>query len=381
MSGTSQKANSFDVVVIGGGLVGASIAYGLAKNDPRTTVAVLDEGDIALRASRGNFALVWVQSKGVGMPEYAGWTVRGAGLWPAFAAQLKAETGLDVCLHQPGGFHLALSETEVERRANLLKRLHNQPGMQRYDYEIMDHSRVKAMMPEIGPDVVGASFCQLDGHVNSLRLFRALHTAMVGAGVRYLPNHPAEAIAHEGGAFRITTPKGEIQAGKVVLAAGNGNARLGPMVGLDVPVRPQRGQVVVTERTQPFLPYPVVTIRQSDEGTVMLGDSVEEAGPDPTVGLPIVSAIAERAVRMFPRIGGLNVVRTWAALRVMTKDGFPIYDQSLSCPGAFVATCHSGVTLAATHAFVVAPAIAAGRLPAADFEVFSARRFHVSAAA
>jgi len=380
MSGTSQTANSFDVVVIGGGLVGASIAYGLAKTDPRTTVAVLDEGDIALRASRGNFALVWVQSKGVGMPEYAGWTVRGAGLWPTLAAQLKAETGLDVCLQQPGGFHLALSDTELERRANLLQRLHNQPRMQRYDYEIMDHSRVKAMMPEIGPEVVGASFCPLDGHVNSLRLFRALHTAMVGSGVRYLPNHPAEAIAYEGGAFRITTPKGEIRAGKVVLAAGNGNARLGPMVGLDVPVRPQRGQVVVTERTQPFLPHPVVTIRQSDEGTVMLGDSVEEA-VEPKVGLPIVSAIAERAVRMFPRIGGLNVVRTWAALRVMTKDGFPIYDQSLSCPGAFVATCHSGVTLAATHAFVVAPAIAAGRLPAEDFEVFSARRFHVSAAA
>ncbi len=380
MSDTSQKANSFDVVVIGGGLVGASIAYGLAKTDPSTTVAVLDEGDIALRASRGNFALVWVQSKGVGMPEYAGWTVRGAGLWPALAAQLKAETGLDVCLQQPGGFHLALSDTELERRANLLQRLHNQPKMQRYDYEIMDHSRIKAMLPEIGPDVVGGSFCPLDGHVNSLRLFRALHTAMVGAGVRYLPNHPAEAIAFEGGAFRITTPKGEIRAGKVVLAAGNGNARLGPMVGLDVPVRPQRGQVVVTERTQPFLPHPVVTIRQSDEGTVMLGDSVEEA-VEPIVGLPIVSAIAERAVRMFPRIGGLNVVRTWAALRVMTKDGFPIYDQSLSCPGAFVATCHSGVTLAATHAFVVAPAIAAGRLPAADFEVFSARRFHVSAAA
>ncbi|WP_029002685.1 NAD(P)/FAD-dependent oxidoreductase [Azorhizobium doebereinerae] len=375
----SAPSQTYDVAVIGGGLVGASIAYGLAKGGTR--VAVLDEGDIALRASRGNFALVWVQSKGMGMPEYAGWTVRGAGLWPQLAAMLKADTGLDLCLEQPGGFHLALSEAELEKRKGLLQRLHNQPRMHSYDYEIMDHSRVKAMLPEIGPQVVGASYCPLDGHVNSLRLFRALHTAMERAGVRYLPNHPAEQVAYEAGAFRVATPRGEVRAGKVVLAAGNGNARLGPMVGLDVPVRPQRGQVVVTERTQPFLRYPVVTVRQTDEGTVMLGDSVEEAGPDPTVGLPIVSSIADRAVRMFPRLGGLNVVRTWAALRVMTKDGFPIYDQSVSCPGAFVATCHSGVTLAATHAFVVAPAIAAGRLPAEEFEVFSARRFHVPAAA
>ncbi|BAF87233.1 opine oxidase subunit B [Azorhizobium caulinodans ORS 571] len=375
----SAAANEFDVAVIGGGLVGASISYGLARGGAR--VAVLDEGDIALRASRGNFALVWVQSKGLGMPEYAAWTVRGAGLWPQLAQALKADTGLDVTLQQPGGFHLALSEAELEKRSNLLQRLHNQPRMMRYDYEILDHARVKEMMPEIGPQVVGASYCPLDGHVNSLRLFRALHTAMERAGARYFANHGVEAIAYEGGEFRIATARGEVRAAKVVLAAGNGNARLGPMVGLDVPVRPQRGQIVVTERTQPFMRYPVVTVRQTDEGTVMLGDSVEEAGPDPTVGLPIVSAIADRAVRMFPRLGGLNVVRTWAALRVMTKDGFPIYDQSATCPGAFVATCHSGVTLAATHAFVVAPAIAAGGLPREDFEVFSARRFHVPAAA
>jgi glycine/D-amino acid oxidase-like deaminating enzyme len=65
----------------------------------------------------------------------------------------------------------------------------------------------------------------------------------------------------------------------------------------------------------------------------------------------------------------------------MTQDGFPIYDQSESCPGAFLATCHSGVTLAANHALVLAPLIAAGKLPAEEFGVFSARRFDVPAAA
>ena len=90
--------------------------------------------------------------------------------------------------------------------------------------------------------------------------------------------------------------------------------------------------------------------------------------------------MAARAVRMFPRLAALNVVRTWAALRVMTKDGFPIYDQSESCPGAFVATCHSGVTLAAGHALFLAPMLAAGAL-APELAVFSARRFDVSQAA
>jgi len=166
----------------------------------------------------------------------------------------------------------------------------------------------------------------------------------------------------------------------VVLAAGVANARLGPMVGLDVPVRPQRGQLIVTEKTAPFLRYPVSTIRQTDEGGVMIGDSQEEK-VEPVVGHKVIAVLADRAQRMFPKLAPLNIVRAWAALRVMTRDGFPIYEQSTQCPGAFVATCHSGVTLAAGHAFTLAPLIARGQMPAEIFQPFSTGRFHVQKAA
>jgi glycine/D-amino acid oxidase-like deaminating enzyme len=372
-------APSYDVAVVGGGLVGAATAWGLARIGQR--VLVLDEGDIAYRASRGNFALVWVQSKGLGMPEYAGWTVRSSNAWGGFAAELESETGIPISFERRGGFQLCLSEQELESRAQLLKRLHNQPAMVSYPYEILDRTGVARLLPQIGPDVVGGSYCPIDGHANSLRLFRALHLGMQRRGVAYRPQHGVETIERTGSEFRITTAAGDFTAGKVVLAAGNGNARLAPMVGLSAPVRPQRGQIIVTEKAAPFLDYPVSTVRQTDEGGVMVGDSQEEAGFDPSVGFPILATMALRAVRMFPLIGSLNVVRTWAALRVMTQDGFPIYDQSESCPGAFLATCHSGVTLAANHALVLAPLIAAGKLPAEEFGAFSARRFDVSAAA
>jgi glycine/D-amino acid oxidase-like deaminating enzyme len=153
------------------------------------------------------------------------------------------------------------------------------------------------------------------------------------------------------------------------------------MVGLCIPVRPQRGQLIVTERIAPFLHYPVQCVRQTDEGGVMIGDSQEEAGADPTVTSPVISVMADRAARMFPQLASLNVVRTWAALRVMTRDGFPIYEQSESCPGAFAAVCHSGVTLAAAHALFLAPHIAAGHLPPEEFYSFSAKRFDVPALA
>jgi glycine/D-amino acid oxidase-like deaminating enzyme len=378
MATEARAGDEFDVAVVGGGLVGVATAWGLSREGCR--VVILDEGDRAVRASRGNFALVWVQSKGLGLAPYAGWTIRSSNAWRGFSDLLKQETGLDVSFQRPGGFHLCLSEKELETRANVLKRLHNQPGIVDYKTEILTHDQVKAMLPDIGPEVVGGSFCPLDGHVNSLRLFRTLHAALNARGVTYLPSHRVDAITKEAGEFRLATPHGEIRAAKVALAAGNANMRLAPMVGLEAPMRPERGQIVVTERLRPFLNHPVVTLRQTDEGTVMIGDSKEESVDPSGLTIGVSATEAERAVRQFPLLANVNVVRTWSAIRVMTQDGFPIYDESQSHPGAFTVCCHSGVTLAANHALTIAPMIARGALDASLVAPFSARRFHVQEA-
>lgn len=368
----------YDAAILGGGLVGTAIGLGLAGQGLRT--AILDEGDVAHRASRGNFALVWVQSKGMGMPRYSSWTRDSVRLWPGYAAALREESGIDLSLQQSGGFTLALGEPELERRAANMARLVAQPGFEHLDYEVWDRAQLRQVFPEIGPEVAGAIFCPMDGHVNSLRLFRAQHVVFARRGGAYLPNVPAEEVTPlPGGGFRVRSGTRSIEAERVILAAGVGNARLAPMVGLEAPVRPLRGQAMVTEKMAPFLSHPIVTLRQTDEGGVMMGDSQEEAGFDESTGLGILGAMADRAARMFPRLGQASIVRTWSALRVMTKDGFPIYQHSDAAPGAFLTTCHSGVTLAAAHALRVAPMIAAGRLDDA-LDAFHPRRFHVPAA-
>ncbi|TCR65310.1 FAD-dependent oxidoreductase [Bosea sp. BK604] len=368
-----------DITVIGGGLVGAAIAFGLAQQ-PGMRVAVLDEGDIARRASRANFALVWVSSKGVGMPEYATWSMDSADGWAGLAASVREISGIDVAYERPGGFLMCLSDAEMDARIRTMKVMQAQTGAPQYAYEILDHAGVRKRLPAIGPDVVGAIYCDLDGHVNSLRLFRALHVAMARLGVSYRPEHPVDTIVPGQDGFRIRGPWGEFTTGRVVLAAGLDNARLAAMVGLSAPVVPSKGQIIITEKAAPFLNYPVQTVRQTDEGGVMVGDSQEDLGFDTQVTYPVISVMAQRAVRMFPLLAGLNVVRTWSASRVMSPDGFPIYEQSREWPGAFVATCHSGVTLAAAHAQILAPAIRAGRLPD-DLACFSARRLNVPKAA
>lgn len=368
-----------EVAVVGGGIVGAALAYGIARTGARVTV--LDEGDLAFRASRGNFALVWVQDKGLGMPAYATWSRASADLWPGFAAELREETGVDVAFERPGGFKLCLSEQELAVQRDELLSLNAQPDMERpHEFEVLTPEQTRRMLPGLGPAVVGALYSPLDGHVNSLRLFHALHVALGRRGVRYVPHCSVGSIAAERDGFSIRSRGSVLRAKRLVLAAGLSNARLAPMVGLDAPVRPVKGQILITEKAAPFLHYPVLTLRQTDEGGVMIGDSQQERGFNLDVEPAINAVMASRAARMFPVIGRLNIVRSWAALRVMSPDGFPIYQESRAYPGAFVASGHSGVTLAAAHTLLLAPLLARGSIPG-ELSAFGTRRFHVPAAA
>ena len=368
----------FDAIVIGGRLVGSAIAYGLVRTHLR--VALLDEGDVAFRAARGNFGLVWVQSKGDGAPHYQRWTRRSAQEWPALAAELEAKTGILVGHERPGGVHLCLGEAELTARHAMMERMRVQSGNFGFDYRMVDRRELTDMLPGLGTAVSGASWTPYDGHANPLGLLHALYKGFAENGGRFLPNNTVAEARAAPGDFRIQLASGEISAPKVVLAAGLGNADLARHFGLSAPVKPLKGQILVTERARQVLPMPTTTIRQTVEGSIMLGDSQEDAGFDTSQRPAVMQTIARRAVLSFPWLRDLQIVRAWAALRVMPPDGLPIYDQSERFPGAFTANCHSGVTLAGAHANLFAPMVAAGALDPA-LELFSAKRFDVSAAA
>ncbi|SKD00942.1 Glycine/D-amino acid oxidase [Burkholderia sp. CF099] len=372
---TRNSSANPDVLVLGGGLVGSAVAWGLAREGAQVTV--LDQDDGAFRASRGNFGLVWIQGKGYGLSPYARWSRSSATRWPALAAALLDETGIDVALRQPGGFHFCFSDDDLADRAKRLGTLQRELGD--YPYQLLDAREVRERLPQIGPDVIGASYTPMDGHVNPLKLLRALHTGMQRCGVKLVNNEEALRITPDSGGFAVQGKRGTYRAARVVLAAGLGNRALAPHVGLHAPVAPNRGQVLISERVAPFLHYPTLNVRQTDEGTVQFGDSMEEVGLNDFTTTHVLSDIARRGVRAFPMLKNVRLVRTWAALRVYSPDGFPIYDQSAVHPGAFVVTCHSGVTLAAAHALRIAPWITGGAMPD-ELPAFSGARFTESPA-
>jgi glycine/D-amino acid oxidase-like deaminating enzyme len=369
---------SFDGIVIGGGLVGTATGYGLACAGLK--IVILDEGDVAYRASRGNFGLVWVQSKGLGAPHYQRWTRASAEAWPLLATELSERTGIAIGLEQSGGVQLCLGDDELEKRRMTMEQMRAEAGNFGFDYRMIEHDELAALLPGLGPAVTGASWTPYDGHVNSLALFHALHRGFAAKGGTYLANRRVSAADAAPSDFRIEAGGETITAPKIVLAAGLGNAKLAPLFGLSAPVRPQRGQILVTERTTRAWPIPLGSIRQTPEGSILLGSSEEEVGFDTGQKPEIMRNIARRAVLSFPWLAELQIVRAWAALRVMPPDGLPIYDESERFPGAFTANCHSGVTLAAAHARLFAPMVATGALDPV-LAPFSARRFDVPAAA
>lgn len=362
-----------DIAVIGGGLVGLAIANGLIKQN--LNVTIFDEADIALRASRGNFGLVWVQGKGDTCMEYARLSRLSAQLWPQLAAEIESNTGIDIQLEQNGGLFFCPTAEEFEQRAQVLSSMREQLGGD-YPFEMLDNQALCKLVPEIGPTVAGASFSQMDGHVNPLLTMRALTENFIAQGGQLVNQGSINDISGEAGNYCINTGSQQHRAAKVVLAAGLGNLSLAPKLGMTATLEPNRGQVLIAERVKPFLRYPTSHVRQTAEGTIQCGDSKEDVGFDPGTTPQVMAQIAKKAITLFPLLADAKLVRAWGALRIMTPDGYPIYQHSATHPGAYMVSCHSGVTLAAAHAGPIADWIVNDRFNL-DFsmEVFRANRF------
>lgn len=363
-----------DLLVVGGGLLGAAIALGAARAG--ATVTVLDQGDLAHRASRGNFGLVWVSGKGDRLPHYARWCRDAVQAWPALACDLLEHTGIDVALQQRGGLHLCMTENELQLREAALRRIDKAVGGA--PFEMLDHAALKSLVPGIGPSVAGASFSPLDGHCNPLKLLHALHAALVACGVAVVGGVDVSRIVPTGRGFEVgSRDRRAWRAARVVVAAGLGTSELAAQVGLHAPVQPNRGQMLITERLRPFLPYPSAGVRQTDEGSVQLGNSFEDVGLDSGTLASTISSIARDATTAFPMLARVRLVRAWGCLRVLTPDSLPIYQESASCPGAFVATTHSGVSLAALHVQAIGPWMAGAAAAPDGIDGFAGDRFLV----
>lgn len=371
-----------EFAVIGGGIVGAAIAFGLLRRGRR--VSLIDAGDPDIRAATANFGLVWVNGKGRGFPAYQHWTRRSATLWPAFCEELEEVTGMGLEYHCDGGLKFCLGDDEMRQQSDHLRQLRIEAPELPDDSEIVTRHELQSLLPgaRLGQDVTGGVYCSADGHANPLRLWRALRDGIGRLGGEVLTGFPVTALERRDGEFSIRSGAREHRAGRIVLTAGLGNRELAAHLGMDFPIRAERGQILVTERLAPWLRLPGNGVRQTDDGTIMIGSTKESVGLDRSATADQARRMAARAVRILPDLDQVRLVRQWGGLRVLSPDGFPLYARAPGTPDCSVIACHSGVTLAAAHARDLAAALDGERVDIGTgtevFESFSERRFDVS---
>ena len=364
-----------DVIVVGDGVIGLAVACGLLQLGLR--VSLFGGGGHTLRASLGNFGLVWVQGKGRGARHYAEWCRLTADRFPEFERWIYDETGIDISYRKPGGLTLCHSEQEYEKRSVILELLSRESRDGYYDGEMIGREAAQKVVGDkikLGPKIVGASYSPHDGYLNPLALLRALLIYFRQNGGDYHPDTPVNLIEPDSSRFRVSTRLGRFSSAKLVVAAGLATKHLAGMVGIDAPVIPERGQLMVTERVQPILSVPISGIQQTVEGSFIVGLSNEKIGINTETNFSVIKCMADRVRSALPALGKLQVVRSWAALRVLSPDGMPIYQQSQTSPGAYAVTSHSGVSLAPLHLTEISRWIMDGTSPA-EFDKFSSGRF------
>lgn len=371
-----MRLSSADVVVIGGGVIGAAAAFSLSKAGVRVTL--VERRGLGQEASGANVGLITL---------FSSHSLEEPDPGPVYAltresvdayATLGDEVGIDIEYERSGGVVIA----ETADRLAALRRAHDGYRRHAVPVEWLDAAGVRQCEPAFVNDrVLGGVFCPLNGHLNSLQVTRALAQGARAHGATLLLGAEVRGIPVAGGRVQaVETSAGEIPCAHVVNAAGAWAAEIGAMVGLKLPVLPARGQMVLTEPVSRFIHRVVAgaepSARQTRRGNVMIGSTVEDVGFDKGVTAATIADFARGAAAHFPRVCGLNVIRTWAGLRPATPDHKPIIQLVEEPRGLCLAVGHSrrGMCYGPATGRLVAELIT-GRAPFLDLGAFRLERF------
>lgn len=353
------------VVVIGAGAVGSSIAYQLAQRGQAVTL--LDKDEPGRGTSSTNFGLIWTQTEN--NHHYVDYAIQSTLLWP----DLVDELGEDVDYRPGGGLSLCLTEEEYARRAAQLEK---QQKSQLFQGRMLTPAEVFARQPGVARAIVGALWSPHDGDVNWNKWTQALIRGCRRAGVQLRPHMPAQQLVRDtDGQIRgVQTTDGLIEAEHVVVAAGIWSKQLLETVDIPIDLYPLRGQILVTEPTEMICPLAMSTVRQEPHGRFFMGVTHEKVGFDRSITPDAYRAIRDHAVKLVPAVKDLQVMTHFAGLRPMPGDGLPILGTVNSIPGLYTAVSHAGITLSPIHGRVISDLIVEGETAYA-IEQYDPQRF------
>lgn len=343
--GPDQNLKS-DVLVIGGGITGSSIALSLAERG--VSVTLLERGRIGNAASGRNGGGVRQQNR---HPAELALAMSAVKLWQ----QMEKRVGEDVGYRQTGNLRLIEKEAALKTFDSEVKR-QVQSGLEVY---LLSPEEVRERLPHLSRKItlLGATYCPTDGIADPLKVTRAIAKAAMRKGANIIEGEAVTNVRVNAESIEsVHTDRGAYHADLYVNAAGPWAQSICHMMGLDFPVEIKRSQIAVTEPLPPiireFVSADAGYMRQAESGGFHLGYRSELVeGFNTAVTLQALLNMAEGYTRLFPVLKDVRIIRSWAGITHWTPDHFPILDRSPHLKNLFLCAGFSG------HGFCLGPAV------------------------
>ena len=350
---------SWDVIIVGGGIIGLSLAIALRRRGAH--VLVVERGQPGREASYAAGGML-VDCSLETPPALQPLALASARMYPEFAHEIEVESGAKVDLRDHGTIVIPSPEP-----------LHERPG---FSMDELSPAALAQLEPELATK---RAFYLTERSVDPRALSSAATKAAKNLGVDFSSGDSVSAVkVSEGQVTGVTTTKTSFHARKVVICAGAWSGQIEPCA---FPTRPVKGQMLclaMPSRTllKHVIRSPKAYLIPRSDGRLLVGATVEEAGFDKRTDPDTIQRLHRAALELVPKLRDARMLEDWAGLRPGTPDGLPILGASQT-PGCYAATGHfrDGILLAPITAKLMC-AVIEGTTPELDISAFSPSRFH-----
>lgn len=332
-----------DVVIVGGGVVGCSIAYHLRKAG--VSVMVIDQGEIGAEASSAAAGLLAPLGSLAGPGPFADLLLASFALFPSMVPELEDASGMRVEYEQTGALRVVRNTKNVP---NLRKRMKAwQPlGLHMH---WLSGEEARQLEPTLAPDVCAALYAPQESQIKASQVVKAFGHAAdnLGATLRSHTRITGIQQQHDRVAALITSQGDTIPCHQLIIASGAWSAQWSALLNIELAVTPQRGQILALRQPAPPLHHIIfgeaAYLAPKQDGTVVVGATREEVGFDKQMTAGGVAWLLSTASRLIPSLEQSAIERMWAGLRPKTPENLPILGAAPGWQNVTLATGHGSV--------------------------------------
>ncbi|GAB6460451.1 NAD(P)/FAD-dependent oxidoreductase [Bacillus cereus group sp. MYBK71-2] len=359
-----------DVLIIGGGIIGCSIAYYTSKYG--RDVTIIEKGEFVSGTSSRCDGNILAIDKDPGFDSQMSLVSQ------KLVTNLSEELEHSFEYRAPGSILVCESDEEMEAAQQWVNR-QKEAGL---PFRMLDRKDIREESPFFADDLLGGLECATDSTVNPYLLAFALLAESKKFGTKAFNHTEVKEMKRAiNGSFIVETTNGTFTAKQVVNAAGVWAPKIGEMLDVNIPIEPRKGHIIVASRQQHvgcrkvmefgYLiskfggkrkvdavteKYGVALVFEPTESqNFLIGSSREFVGFHTKINTEVIKCIANRAIRFYPKMADMMVIRSYAGLRPWTEDHLPIISRVEHIPNYFIAAGHEGdgISLAAVTGKVI----------------------------